>query len=195
MKITPNHIRRLLSPIVFGLVIATIVANVDRGVFAGWSIPLRESEIQSDAINGAKAATLATLAAMSFVVGIIPSSSDSIRLVSFQLYRSTYINICTAIATLGAGWFWLLDATDGDPVPFLVALTPSIGYGAIGYAFGSSVVGAWRADEAGQPFYHIRSIFNLALPYLIAAVVLLALYLLPSYIFTNSHSPHPSSYP
>ena len=183
-NITPTGLRRLCSSLIFGSIVGTILASPDQVIFAEWGGPLREADISFDALNGAKAATLAILAAGSFTIGLIPASGDRISLTfPFVLRRSSFINICTAMATLGAGWFWLLDATIGNPVPFLIALVPSAGYGAVGYLVGSAIGKILHSDAEASFEWTVSTVLNEVWPYFVAVSIIAVIWFLPPYIF------------
>ena len=113
-------LRRYLWIAITGLVVTTIVANLRIPIFSGWEIPLERSAITSSQLYGAKAATLAILGAMALLSGLVFSSPNGPARINF------FTGITTVAATLAAGWFWLLGETDGNPVPFLIALIPAI---------------------------------------------------------------------
>ena len=112
--------RRFLRIAIAGLVIATVVANLRIPIFSGWEIPLERSDIISSQLYGAKAATLAILGAVALLSGLVFSSPNEPARINFST------SIIIVAATLAAGWFWLLGETDGNPVPFLIALVPAI---------------------------------------------------------------------
>lgn len=118
-----NDLKRILWIVITGMVIATIIANLRVPIFPGWQIPLERSDITPDQLYGAKAATLAVLGAVSLFLALVsnPLSKPALR-VDF------FIGVTTAVSALAAGWFWLLGETGGNPVPFLIALVPSLAY-------------------------------------------------------------------
>lgn len=119
-----GNVRRLISnnlhflgAAIFGLTLTTIVVSPERPIFPGWSIPLANSSLPTSDIYSAKAALLAILGACSLTLTLKYAPSNE--------RTHTPMQGTTALAALGAGWFWLKSATGDHLDAFLIAIAPS----------------------------------------------------------------------
>ena len=170
--------RRFLWTAIAGLVVATIIANLRNPIVPGWEIPLSEAGLRPDQLYSAKAATLAVLGAGALALS--HWSADK------RTWRISFVSAVTSVVAAGAaGWFWLLSATDGNPVPFLIALVPAMGWAFIIFAVSTLLTEAEKADEQTPAGYKLNvgwALFSLVLLGLaVGAVILLGI--LPSHLF------------
>ena len=109
-----------LSLTLFLLMAAILITDFsDIGGLGGWGVPLEDQGLSDTQEYGVKAALLAMLTAGMLLVALFPS--DDTR----QAKRIDILSrIASAVMAMATGWFWLLNATEGDPRPYLVALIP-----------------------------------------------------------------------
>ena len=169
-------VRRVLWSVIAGLVVATIIANLRNPIVPGWEIPLAEAALLPPQLYSAKAATLAVLGAGALAVSLWSADKPT--------WRISFVSAITSVVAAGAaGWFWLLSATDGNPVPFLIALVPAVGLAFILIGVSTLMTEAQKADE--QTPYKLGVgwvLFNLGFWGLLVGVVVL-LAVLPSRLF------------
>ena len=168
--------RRFLWSAIAGVVIATITANLRNPIVPGWEIPLTEAALLPAQLYSAKAATLAVLAAGALAISLWSGDKPTRRI--------SFVSAITSVVAAGAaGWFWLLSATDGNPVPFLIALVPAAGLMYMILAISMVMREAEKADERTPSKLSVGWVlFNLGFWGLLAGVVVL-LAVLPSRLF------------
>lgn len=109
-----------LSLTLFLLMAAVLITNFsDIEGLGGWGAPLEGKGISDTQEYGVKAALLAMLTAGMLLVALLPSGNGR------RDRRITFISRgFSALMAMATGWFWLLNSTDGDPRPYLIALIP-----------------------------------------------------------------------
>lgn len=117
---SPVTWKLLLANTVFTIVLAIVVVDFNDLINPEWSL-FQDTDLPTQTeIYGAKAALLAMAAATTLFVGLIPAGSNGGRTVN------VWVGLVGGLAAGATGWFWLLNATEGEPRPYLVAIVPSI---------------------------------------------------------------------
>ena len=177
-KNTSYNLKLFLWAVISGLVTATITANLGIPIFPGWEAPLVESGMTSNQLYGAKAATLAVLGAASLSLALI--SIPSIR----PILRTDFlVGVTSAVSAFSAGWFWLLGETEGNPVPFLIALVPALAWMSVAVTMGMILGEAIKADRKDPPKLQMRIVLLVIGSVAMTAGIFALMYLLPSRLF------------
>ena len=179
----PSNWKLLLTGFVGGFILYTVLLDFTDPLVQNWNIFREEEKPTTTQSYGAKAAMLAMAGAATLFTSLIPiGTSPRSRRIDLG------VQIVGAIAVTSTGWYWLLNATDGNPGPYLAAIVPSMAVFvlAFGAFLGLRIAGELdqkRIEESGKATLTWDvAILGLAIAVAYALIVGIVFYL-PGWLF------------
>ena len=117
-----SYLKFWLTLLTGSIIFAIIIIDFADPFYYKWSRFQQTDFPTPIEVYGAKAALLAVAGAAILFIALIPVDTSP---------RSKMINLLAGLvgilAATSTGWFWLLNASNGKPTPYLIAFIPFIG--------------------------------------------------------------------
>ena len=142
MLSNPSHLKLWLTFLMGWIILAIIIFDFADPIYPDWSRFQQTDFPTPIEVYGAKAALLAVAGAAMLFIALIPVDTSP---------RSKIINLLARLvgilAATSTGWFWLLNATNGRPTPYLIVFIPFLGLILIAMMI---ALAFWYTDEMDE---------------------------------------------